>query len=196
MLETTPIRITPEITAFSREIAPRDAPVYVNVMPGAEAAPGECFFNVLEQVDRVGGKAKYGWIIWEWVGVMLTAEFHAVWETEGSRLRDVTPQLDGEERILFLPDARKTYNFAPVPSIRWPLSQHHAVREFIELYARMTEVQFSTFRGPARKGVPPLDDARLTPTQLIELNRVAARMAALAPTIFQIHIAAVEARQV
>ena len=43
---------------------------------------GRCYVNVAAFCQRNGGEIQFGWIIWELPGIYLTAEHHAVVETE------------------------------------------------------------------------------------------------------------------
>jgi hypothetical protein len=54
-----------------------------------------------------GGEIISGWIIWE-AAHILEAEHHAVIRTADGSLYDPTPPVDGESRLLFLPDAKRT----------------------------------------------------------------------------------------
>jgi len=107
---TTPKAVSPEVRAFCQRISPDHAPTYVPVQPDAEALPSECFNNVASKVERDGGTLVYGWLIWEWPRVFVEAEHHAVWEKDGA-LTDITPHVNGERRILFLPDPARAYDF-------------------------------------------------------------------------------------
>ncbi|WP_165190538.1 hypothetical protein [Caulobacter soli] len=65
---------------------------------------GFCHANVLHQVKHHGGHQVYGWMIWEGTN-FVEAEFHSVWQSgENSELLDITPRIDGEFEVLFLPD--------------------------------------------------------------------------------------------
>lgn len=108
---TTPESLNSAILAFCRDINPKDVPAYVPVAPDAAAVRSECFNNVAAKVEIEGGTLVYGWLIWEWPRVFVEAEHHAIWEKDGT-LVDITPPINGEQRILFLPDPTQTYDFA------------------------------------------------------------------------------------
>jgi hypothetical protein len=78
---------------------------------------------------RFGGKAQHGWMILEWPGVLLEAQFHAVWRRSDGTLVDVS--LNDDERILFLPDRVRVYSGARIPSLQHPLSTASEVANFI-----------------------------------------------------------------
>jgi Uncharacterized protein conserved in bacteria len=108
---TTPESLNSAIRAFCRDINPKDDPVYVPAAPDAAAVRSECFNNVAAKVAIEGGTLVYGWLIWVWPRVFVEAEHHAIWEKDGT-LVDITPPINGEQRILFLPDPTQTYDFA------------------------------------------------------------------------------------
>ena len=95
-------------------------PEYVPVIPDAGAAVDDCFRNVRARVDRDGGEILHGWQIWEWVGVLVEAEFHAVWVSPVGQKIDVTPK--SENRILFLPDAQLQWTGRHRDNIRLPVT--------------------------------------------------------------------------
>jgi hypothetical protein len=64
-----------------------------------------CHFNVWAQMDRLGGSAQPGWLLWQDTAHhFCEAEFHAVWVAPDGRLVDLTPRRDREKRVMFLPD--------------------------------------------------------------------------------------------
>jgi hypothetical protein len=107
---TAPQELSPAVLEFCASINTNNKPSYVAVQPDNEAQPSECFNNVASKVDRDGGSLVYGWLIWEWPRVFVEAEHHAVWEKDGVLL-DITPPINGETRILFLPDPARAYDF-------------------------------------------------------------------------------------
>ena len=129
---TTPKRITPVIEALASELVPGGVPVFLPATPPApDAQMNECFAAVEGEVTRHGGSACIGWRIWEWPHVLIEAEFHAVWRNPAGELCDVTPLVNGEARILFLPDPGRAFEGKQVNSIRKPLSTNPDVAAFI-----------------------------------------------------------------
>jgi hypothetical protein len=63
----------------------------------------QCHANVFHRVRTYGGERINGWSIWEnsWYA---EAVFHCVWQTTQGKLLDITPRLNGEVTILFVPD--------------------------------------------------------------------------------------------
>lgn len=76
-----------------RELVPEaSTPITVDVKPAKGAAPKDCFPNVDGVLARDGGRRELGWKLVENLpGVLLEAEFHAVWVDDAGRRRDVTP---------------------------------------------------------------------------------------------------------
>lgn len=103
MRETSPPTVTSDALDFCADIAPGH-PVFVDVAPTPMARPGWCFANVADVVAKKGGSAYHGWTIWGAPGLWYNAEFHVVWKTPDDTLIDVTPKVDGEKFIMFLPD--------------------------------------------------------------------------------------------
>jgi len=137
---TTPQMVGEAVAALCAEISPNTTPVYVPVAPKHGYVSGNCFFNVAAHVRASGGEAVNGWILWEWPGVFLEAEHHAVWQA-GDELMDVTPHPDGETRILFLPDPARPLNMSSLlMNVRRPLSRARPVSKLIDLVDTYDEV--------------------------------------------------------
>ncbi|MBO9726693.1 MAG: hypothetical protein J7530_20170 [Novosphingobium sp.] len=98
-----PPQIDDQVIRFAR-IALKGVPEWVEVEPLEGSLQTECFDNVDRAIRTHGGKAIMGWIIWEKPGAWLEAEHHAIWEQQDGTWRDVTPTVDGEPRLVFVPD--------------------------------------------------------------------------------------------
>ena len=114
---TTPQGLTKTVRAFCGEVESGKEPVYVAVDPQANAKENDCFINVERKLTDDGGTCQYGWMIWEWEGVLLEAEFHAIWVSPDGKRLDVTPKTDHEARILFLP-SDKQWQKTPICNVR------------------------------------------------------------------------------
>lgn len=69
--------------------------------------PQECHLNVRCHVKTHGGSVVNGWMIWDYEPFTFAeAEFHCVWRSPAGLLVDLTPKVDGESEILFLPDPK------------------------------------------------------------------------------------------
>src|SRR6185369_5884694 len=122
------------VVKLCQSLAPRRLPLYLDWEPTRGALVSECFENVARAVEAHGGNALDGWIIWETLpGVMIEAEFHAVWEDELGAYHDITPKaLPGHDRVLFLPDDMRAYAGRQVDNMRVALKDHPLVHRFIQ----------------------------------------------------------------
>lgn len=107
--ETTPKEITPLIEKFASQILKGVEPIFVPVKHDPYGLYGYCSDGVHAKIKHDGGSIRFGWTLWEWPGVLLTAEFHSVWISPDGDFIDITPKPARETRILFLPDD----SFAP-----------------------------------------------------------------------------------
>lgn len=119
---TTPAQPTQAIRQFCQQIVPGEEARYVPVRPAPGARPSCCHINVAQQVTAADGRLQHGWTIWEEPGQLLTAEFHAVWESPTGEWVDITPHVDGERTILFLPDPQRKWEGWIVPNWLHPLT--------------------------------------------------------------------------
>ena len=103
---STPLApLTGRISRFCQSISP-DMPEFLPFSDqGLSYRPGLCIANCLHMVEHKGGMAVNGWMIWENRNYA-EAEFHCVWHPPGGTfLVDVTPRVDREKTVLFLPDS-------------------------------------------------------------------------------------------
>jgi hypothetical protein len=112
----------------------------------------DCYNNVEKAIQIAGGAVQYGWQIWETLpGLMIEAEFHAIWVDQEGKFHDVTPKPYGINRILFLPDDTKKYEGRQINNIRMSLSDDPLVTEFIEIsndyFAQTNKGLFASFHG-------------------------------------------------
>lgn len=106
---TVPRALTPALLAFCASISPA-TPVFLPSVPLKRAATSFCFENVAQKVCEKGGAIAYGWAIWHLPGLYFEAEHHAVWRNGLGNLIDVSPQMGGRKRLLFLPDETAVYD--------------------------------------------------------------------------------------
>jgi len=123
-----------EVVKLCAQLAPRRRPLYLDWEPTEGALVSDCFENVARAVKAHGGSALDGWLIWETLpGVMIEAEFHAVWEDGLGGYHDITPKaLPGHDRVLFLPDDTRAYAGRQVDNMRVALKDHPLVHKFIQ----------------------------------------------------------------
>ncbi|MGL5952468.1 MAG: hypothetical protein ACRCZ3_04975 [Providencia rustigianii] len=79
-------------------------PTFISLTNTLNTKEGYCFQNCEQYVKTHGGKAIYGWMIWEdKKAKFIEAEFHAVIKKNGQYI-DITPRIDNDEKILFVED--------------------------------------------------------------------------------------------
>ena len=152
----TPDSVTSAIIALCNQLSPGNKPAYIPITPTAGSECGYCFQAVLAQVELTGGRMQTGWAIWEWPGVYIEAEHHAVYEpASGSPCIDVTPSSTPEDsRRLFLPDDDAIYGEGlRRDNKRRPLTNDPNVREFCQLAAERTRIM-NTVGGHGLVSVP------------------------------------------
>ena len=168
---TTPSELSESILNFCRELDPTQIPVFLSIQPDQKAIKAECFSNVREHIKRHGGSMQLGWIIWETAGIMLEANFHAVWRSSEGELLDVTPQVDDEIRILFLPDSTATISKEQgdlVGMRRMPLVDDPLVREFIRHGEALDAVKVRTQGRLTMADLAEMDDIQMRQIPLIK----------------------------
>lgn len=146
MQTRTPPQIDKHVARLAAKVAPGQQPVYLDVIPAAGAIPAECFANVVARVQSDGGGVVYGWQLWEWPHVLVEAEFHAVWRAPDGTLHEITPKHDGDERILFVPDTKRTYGGTPIDNVRVAVRDDQLVHDFISVAEEMVRVRIRSGR--------------------------------------------------
>ena len=126
----TPNSIDDRTANFANSLSPKQLPVYVAVRAVAGARANDCHQNVPIQVKNRGGKAVYGWTLWQFPKLFLTAEFHCCWQSPEGELIDITPKND--KRILFVPDLSRKFEGKLIPSVYRQLHPHRTIAEYIE----------------------------------------------------------------
>lgn len=136
----TPNPLHDHVKAFCSSIVSDTVPVLLDNTPTPDARPRECFETVDKQVATHGGEVVYGWAVHEWPGVMIEAEFHAVWRDPQGKLRDISRQDFATGTTLFLIDPTRKFDGRQVNNIRRALRNHPAVHRYIKAANRMYEV--------------------------------------------------------
>lgn len=130
---TVPRSLTAALLQFCASIA-RAEPVFIPSIPVKRAAKSFCFENVARRVEEKGGSIAYGWAIWHLPGLYFEAEHHAVWRNKLGNLIDVSPQMGGRRRLLFLTDDSATYDpFAIRQNILAPDGDSERARRMTDL---------------------------------------------------------------
>ncbi|RYE61895.1 MAG: SEC-C domain-containing protein [Oxalobacteraceae bacterium] len=142
-----PIDLNPRILDFCGSISP-ELPEVLKCEPSDFAMASECFSNVELQVERHGGRAILGWLIWDWEGVYTEAEFHAVWESADGRRHEISPHASSDPYVVFLQDAASEYKGLRVNNIRRAANENKVIADLI----RLCGADFNRF-GQLRDGV-------------------------------------------
>lgn len=130
---TVPRALTSALREFCASISPSE-PVFVTSIQVPRAATSFCFENVARRVREKGGSITYGWAIWHMLGLYFEAEHHAVWRNKLGIYIDVSPQMGGRKRLLFLPDDGAVYDpFAIRQNIIAPDGNSERARRMTEL---------------------------------------------------------------
>ena len=128
------------VAAFASEIAHGQKPMAVSHRPRLDRPQRECFPIVDEQIKAEGGTMVTGWALWEWPGVFIEAEFHAVWRSPDNSLVDLTPNRILPSEIAFLPDPTKKYEGRQIDNVRKPLVKDNDLTRFLFIFRRQFEI--------------------------------------------------------
>jgi hypothetical protein len=105
MPPTTPRNITGSIRRFIASLESAGTPVVLPfIATSPDYRPGYCLSNCEAEAKRASVVIMFGWVLWELRSKsFIEAEFHAVIR-RGNELQDITPRVDGERLVLFVPD--------------------------------------------------------------------------------------------
>jgi hypothetical protein len=96
------------------------------------AALNDCFPIVQNKIKSEGGKMICGWQFWR--GRLITeAEFHAVWESPGGQLIDLSPKAVPVPEILFVQDDKMKYEGHQVDNLRVGNTANPLLEDFIQI---------------------------------------------------------------
>ena len=143
--ETTPASISDDTVEFCKEIG-SGSPVFVPVQSDRYGLYGYCSDGVNEKIKHDGGAIRFGWAIWEYPRLYLTAEFHAVWVNGDGNAIDITPKPSGETRIVFSGNGSYSsifdFNQRPANRLRQiykPASRIEVVRARVSVLIKSSE---------------------------------------------------------
>src|SRR3989304_9121292 len=137
-----PDKLTSPVNRLCNRLTPNNKPFYVPVRPEPNSQVDECFVNVDDKVKKDGGRVQYGLVIWYTPGVLMEAEFHAIWVSPHGEHVDVSRHVIDIDTILFLPDPTRTYTGRQVDNVRIPVSKDPRVKEFIHLHESLFKVKY------------------------------------------------------
>lgn len=140
------------VRALCERLVPGGEAVVLQPQAPRRAKPRDCVVNVDAMIHERGGDVEYGWALWEtFPGVIIEAEFHAVWRDPRGRRRDVTPQQIEVSRVVFLPDPTLVYEDRQIDNERIALIDDPLVEEFISAAKAHFDVtnrgELATFHG-------------------------------------------------
>lgn len=157
-----PLTDGPNAEALCDQLVPgaRAETLDVDAPVGMQAL--DCVGNVRRMIEQCGGVAVYGWSLMETLpGVMMEAEFHAVWRKPDGSLQDVTPkQFPAMEPItIFLADSSLVYRGQQIDSVRVPLRDEQLVHSFIRTAERRFEAwnrgELASYHGDMAGRITP-----------------------------------------
>jgi hypothetical protein len=123
------------LTKITSEYEPEQVPVILETY----AKRNNCYLNVDEKVKRDGGKAHYGWTIYQ-TDILCEAERHAVWENDEGDLIDITPRDIDLQQIMFVSDNDFVYTGQLVDNIRVNITDNPIVDDFILVCVNLEEL--------------------------------------------------------
>lgn len=114
-MNTTPKRINLQIERLVSYLGldPSTA-VWLKLTKATHFLPeiNNCLVNCMVQQKYHSGTLVFGWLIWQDTTISFCeAEFHCVWQDKSGVLRDITPRVDSEKRICFVPDPSRIMSF-------------------------------------------------------------------------------------
>jgi len=146
-----PKDIFPYVIEFTKFISPNSTPFFIEITNNPSGVIKECVENVENYIKLHGGEKVFGWKIWEWYGIMIEAEFHTIWRSPVGDFKDVTPEEQPFEQVLFLSDDILKYKEEQIDNIRKPLSDNPDVLDYIKahesLFKFMNQGERKTFHG-------------------------------------------------
>jgi len=156
-IHTTPQAVSEHVYRLRDKLGLATTPVFVPVRPRDGCSFLRCFHNVREWVTAQGGSVQHGWLVWETLGQLIEGEFHAVWVAPDGALEDITPQRDGETRVLFIPDPDRVYENRPVGNVRLPLVQDPELARTIRFHEQLDLLRAKYHRN----GVPAIPERKI-----------------------------------
>lgn len=136
----TPAEVGPVLRELIDELVVGAAPIYVDVLPLDGAPVNECFLVVAEHVKKNGGSCRVGWALWEFPGLFVEAEFHAIWDDGNENFLDITPKSSPSAKVLFIEDPEKEFKNIQINNVRKPLNSDANLIEYLKTFTEMHEL--------------------------------------------------------
>lgn len=132
-MHSLPQELEPFIRQMVSLLDLSDMPILLPILPDEDTIELSCFDNVKQKIARSGGNIKYGWIL-HVEPFMITAEFHAIWESPGGLLRDITPDMEAATTSrLFVFDKNRTFSGERIENVMLNISGSVFIYDYIEL---------------------------------------------------------------
>jgi hypothetical protein len=154
MRSTTPDSVNENVKKLVEKLGLKTEPVFVPVKDTDGHKKSDCFYNVRRKIEKEGGDILYGWNVWEYPEKLIEGEFHAVWVSPNGNLIDITPKVDGETEILFIPAPGMNYNGEAPDNVRVALSNSFEVQEIIRRGEEMTKLRREYNDGTGNSHIP------------------------------------------
>jgi len=129
-----------EMNKLLKKIGNKNTPQYVPIEVESYSTNNNCFYNVIDKITIDKGKIIYGWKIHQ-TRLLLEAERHAVWKSPNGELIDITPDVECQNKTLFLEeDNGWTYEGQYSDNIRINITDNPCVDDFILLCETITKL--------------------------------------------------------
>lgn len=182
MVFTAPAPLgAPHVIALCRELVPGAEPCTVDCQPDQTAPHNDCFAQVDDRVQRLGGERVMGWALWEMPGTLLEAELHAVWRRPSDgQLLDLNPRELHFSHIHFLPDPAHPYQARQVDNVRRALCNDAKLKQFIYLKGRQFALRNS---GDLANHHGVIDRSAASLRLIKEINTITKQLNMLMPAL-------------
>lgn len=175
-MQRVPEKIDNGVTTLVEQIGISEEPLYIDVTPEPYAEVKECFSAVSQKIDKDGGSSQLGWEIWQIPGIMIEAEFHAVWKSPKGKLLDITPKSRPIDKILFIPDRNSKYDGAQRNNVRLNVSGKRLVDDYIRTSDAIHHLMNKGRRAYKRE-IDFSDDEAITYQLLMKIKIMILKMA-------------------
>jgi len=142
-----PPSISADVRRLCRKLGDVGDPLFIPVQPRGDSQINDCFVDVERQVAERGGSIQHGWLVWLHPGILIEAEFHAVWQMPNGNLIDVSAKTDREKRVLFVLDRTRRFTGERLLTIYHPIGRDPRIREFIDVSSRFQKAVARKYRG-------------------------------------------------
>lgn len=138
----TPKKVNGTVRFLLRSLGLKAVPTFLPLTQEPNTRAGYCFNNVEDYIKEHGGKAVYGWVIWEdRKKGFIEAEFHVIVKS-GDQYIDITPRFNYEDKILFVEDnARQSGRMKDNPDSWYSWSNIKIINEYVAEMAEPLQIK-------------------------------------------------------